>query len=331
MQDRDLTFQNILVIDFGQLGDVVLSLPALAAVRQRFPGSHITVLTGKVPGEVIKLSGMADESITVDRVELRDGPKGRSIGKILKFVAEVRRRSFDLIIDLHSLPETNILAWLSPAPQRLLANRESRSLDSLSNFRPRPPKEDKDKHLSARYMDVLAPLGIGPEQPVARLTAPAADAGYINDKYFPDAGQRIVGLFPGAGHPSRCWALKKFVELAARLAEDGARPVVFLGPEEAAMRDEVARAFSDRVAIIDGLTISQFIAAAARLSAFVTNDTGPMHLAACAGAPVVLLIDGRAPTTYLPLTRRLITVRDRSIDAISVESVYAAVTKLLAE
>ncbi|MEO6655297.1 MAG: hypothetical protein ABIO36_04380, partial [Pyrinomonadaceae bacterium] len=136
MRDTTLKFQNILVLNFGQLGDVVLSLPALNAIRQKFPYSHIAVVTGKIADQVIKLSGLADEVIMVDRVELRDGSKLRSIRKILHFTGQIRRLPLDLVIDLHSLSETNILAFLSKAKFRLLANRESRSLDRLSNFRP---------------------------------------------------------------------------------------------------------------------------------------------------------------------------------------------------
>ncbi len=65
--------RNILVIDFGQLGDVVLSLPALRAIRERFPRAKITVAVGKPGADVINLSGHADETLVVDRVSLRDG------------------------------------------------------------------------------------------------------------------------------------------------------------------------------------------------------------------------------------------------------------------
>jgi ADP-heptose:LPS heptosyltransferase len=95
--------RNILVINFGQLGDVVLSLPALRAIRRRFPEARITIAVGKPAGEIVKLSGYADETLEVDRVALRDGVKLLSIGKIFKFVAEVRRSKYDFVIDLHSL------------------------------------------------------------------------------------------------------------------------------------------------------------------------------------------------------------------------------------
>jgi ADP-heptose:LPS heptosyltransferase len=328
LQDKDRNFQHILVIDFGQLGDVVMSLPALQAIRHKFPASHIAVLTGKATGEVVAISGLADEVIKLDRIELRDGPKLESIAKIFRFVGEIRRRQIDLVIDLHSLSETNILAYLSTAKYRLLANRESRSLDWLSNFRPRPPKEDKAKHLSEKYLDVLKPLGIDNIKPEFRFRSDTADVDFVGEKFFAGQSKTVIGLFPGAGHPSRCWELNNFAELAEKLEADGLRTAVFLGPEEAKKRDEIVGAFPYAI-VIDGLSIAQFIAAASQVDAFVTNDTGPMHLAACAGAPILLLPDNWPPSTYLPLTERLELVQGKTIKEISADEAFAAVKRLI--
>src|SRR5207302_5324040 len=78
--------RNILVIDFGQLGDVVLSLPALRAIRERFPRARITVAAGKPGAEVVDLCGYADRTLVVDRVALRDGLKVVSIMNIARLV-----------------------------------------------------------------------------------------------------------------------------------------------------------------------------------------------------------------------------------------------------
>lgn len=321
-------YKNILVIHFGQLGDVVLGMPAFKAIRERFQDAHITAIVGKVPDQVVRLSGLMDEVVMVDRVDLRDGPKLRSIAKIIALTRMVRSRKIDLVVDLHSLAETNILAFLSKAKHRLLANRENRSLDRLSNFQPKPPLEDKTKHLSERYMDVLSPLGIDGPAGTFLLRGSAEDAAFVTTK-LAETDRKTVGLFPGAGHPSRCWPLENFAALAERLSAEDIRPAVFLGPEEAGMRDKVAEIFPDETVIVDGLSIPQFIAAAARLDAFVTNDTGPMHLAACAGAPIVLLLDEQAPITYLPLTDEISIIQSGNIAEITVDEAYAATLQRL--
>src|SRR5215216_3471547 len=151
--------RNILIIDFGQLGDVVMSLPALQAIRARFPYAQITVAVGQPGGQLIGLCGYANEILEVDRVGLRDGPKLISIGRIVKFVSRVRKAKFDFVIDLHSLYETNLLGFFSGAAHRLYARRPNRSLDFLANFHPRPGKERNAAHLVDRYLDVLKPLG----------------------------------------------------------------------------------------------------------------------------------------------------------------------------
>ena len=147
---------NILIIDFGQLGDVVMSLPALRAVREQFPLARITVAVGKPGGEIINMSGYADATIEVDRVAMRDGFAPLSLVKIFNVVKDVRRRQFDFVIDLHSFSETNLLGFLSGAHQRLFSRRRGRSLDFLANFRPTPPLEEdnRTRHQVDRYLDV---------------------------------------------------------------------------------------------------------------------------------------------------------------------------------
>jgi ADP-heptose:LPS heptosyltransferase len=328
--------KNILVIDFGQLGDVVLSLPALRAIRERFPTSKITVAAGKAASQVVQLSNYADETLMVDRVALRDGFTLTSIIQIFKLVGDVRRRQFDFVVDLHSLSETNLLGFLSGANQRLYSRRPGRSLDFLSNFHPRPPVESptRERHLIDRYLDVLRPLGIKEVDRVPRLrTQPSPDreVEQILRKAKADSGAPLVGLFPGAGHPSRRWPLEKFAELADFLMRnDQVRVVVFAGPEEKEMVARMRKLFPKSVVILDRLGLPQMISALARLATLVSNDTGPMHLAAAVGTPVVLLLDKRAPTTYMPLGEHHRTVNGNIISEISVEEAYEAARSVLA-
>src|SRR6266536_5144518 len=210
---------NILVIDFGQLGDVVLSLPALRAIRERFPRARITVAVGKPGAEIVNLSGYANSTLVVDRVALRDGLKIFAIARMIRLVKDVRRAQFDFVIDLHSLSETNLLGYLSGAPKRLYSRRPGRSLNYLANFDPPPPVEDNNpnKHLVDRYLDVLIPLEIEKPDRVPTLKTRPSDAATLERilvKAKADIGAPLVGLFPGAGHPSRRWALEQFASLA---------------------------------------------------------------------------------------------------------------------
>lgn len=327
--------RNILVIDFGQLGDVVMSLPALRAIRERFPRAQLSVAVGKPGYEVVEMSGCANATIVIDRVGLRDGFKPLSILRILQVVKDVRRREFDFVIDLHSFSETNLLGFLSGARKRLFSRRPGRSLDFLSNFDPRPPvdRNDPDRHLVDRYLDVLVPLGIRHEPRAPRLATTPEDDRQVDAmlrKVGAETGTPLVGLFPGAGHPGRCWPLERFAQLADFLARnDGVRPVVFFGPEERNNIPQVRSLFPKSCVLLDRLTIRQLAAAQARLAVFVSNDTGPVHIAAAVGTPVVVLIDRPTHHAYVPLAESRRLIFSQAIAAIEVEEVYAATRELL--
>jgi ADP-heptose:LPS heptosyltransferase len=327
--------RNILVIDFGQLGDVVMSLPALRAIRERYPDARITVLVGRPGAQIIDMSGYADATIEVDRVQLRDGFKPLSVVRIFQVLKDVRQRKFDFVIDLHSFSETNLLGFFSGASRRLFSRRPGRSLDFLANFTPKPPvdKNDPGQHLIDRYLDVLVPLGIKEQPRVPRLLTRAEDDRAVDvllRKAKAETGTPLVGLFPGAGHPGRCWPLEQFAELADFLIRnDGVRPVIFVGPEERHLVQRMRALFPSKCVVLEKLTIPQLAAAQARLAVFVSNDTGPVHIAAAVGTPIVVMIDLPRPHAYVPTGASQRLIFSESVTAIEVDQVYAATRELL--
>jgi len=330
LRDSEFNFQNILVIDFGQLGDVILSLPALKAIRDKFPDSHITLLLGKPGADVVRIADVSDDQILVDRVDLRDGNKIRSIGKILRLVKQIRSRKFDFVIDLHSLSETNILGFISGAKWRLFATRENRSLDRLARFPTRPPNEDKTKHHAERYFDVLQPLGL--KQSERRFNFKPLDSDLFEAKQlFAKLGiadKTLVGLFLGAGHPGRRWKVDNFVELSRRLSIDPQIQVlVLLGPEERDLRRGLDEKFGDSAIVIDEMPLLSFFAIVSHLNVFVSGDTGPLHLAAITDANIVLISEVGAPTVFTPLTDNLVVLKQCSVSDLRVEDVENAVLR----
>jgi len=325
--------RNILVIDFGQLGDVVMSLPALRAIRERFPHARITVAAGKPAADIVKLSGYSNETFEIDRVALRDGPKLLSIARIFKIVSQVRKAKFDFVIDLHSLSETNVLGFLSGAPHRLYARRPNRSLDYLSNFRPRPPEEAKKKHLVDRYLDVLKPLDISAVNRTPQLkTSSEANASIegLLKREKVDTGSLLVGLFPGAGYAGRRWPLERFAELADYLIRnDRVRVLVFAGPEEPGFVQQMHKSFPPSTIFFDRLTIPQLVSVQARLTLFISNDTGPCHTAAAAGTSVMVLMGEPNLHSYVPVGDHTFVCANSILD-ITLERVYSLAHELLA-
>jgi len=326
--------QNILVLHFGQLGDIILGLPALSAIRKKFPDSYITALVGKPSVQIIELADFFDEILMVDRVELRDSGKLWSIAQIFKVVRNIRRKKFDFVIDLHSLYETNLLGFFSGAKHRLFANRESRSLDFLANFEPKPPREDKTKNATDFYLDVLQPLDIRNVERFVQIRPRKSDVEIIENIWQTQnfEGKQIIGMFLGAGHHSRRWSIENFAKLTELLLTDERRKiVVFLGPEEQSLRKEVVEKFSHETFIFDKLTLPQLAAALARVGVLVSNDTGPMHLGAVVGASIVMLSKHGTPEAHIPLTEKLDIVRGATMKEISVEEVFQTTRKVLAK
>ena len=325
--------RNILVIDFGQLGDVVMSLPALRAIREKFPYAKVTVAVGKPGKELLGLAGFADEILEVDRVSLRDGPTLISIGRIAKFVGQVRKQKFDFVIDLHSYYETNILGFLSGAPRRLYSRRENRSLDFLGNFKPQPARERTTAHLVDRYLDLLKPLGIENVSRTPMLRTRNADDLAVEAMLKKEKAQSkelLAGIFPGAGNASRLWPVEKFAEVADHLIRnDRVRVIVFAGPEERELVPQMRRVFPKRTIFFDRLTIPQLASAQARLTLFISNDTGPAHIAAAVGTPVLVVMDREEPNCFLPFGEQNRFIGGPRISEIPVADVYRAAHEII--
>jgi len=325
--------KNILVIDFGQLGDAVLSLPALRFIRERFPNAQITAMAGQPADQVIELSGYSDATLAVDRVALRDGPRLRSTKQIFRLARDVRRRRFDFVIDLHSLYETNLLGFLSGAPIRLFGPRPRRSFDFLSNFKPAPPFEDPSKHAVDRYLDVLTPLGSNGVSRIPVLKTASEDdqlaLEFLKERGADDHA-RLVGMFPGAGHPTRRWPLSNFVALAEKLTrKQGTQSVVFVGPEEESFIDEIHQKFSASTIVASLGDISRLSSVLARMDVFVSSSTGPMHMAAAVGTPVVVLYSRLKPDSFTPVGEIHRIVFSKSVADITVDDVYNATIEVL--
>jgi ADP-heptose:LPS heptosyltransferase len=180
---------------------------------------------------------------------------------------------------------------------------------------------------------VIAPLGIKnpPRVPVLK-TNPAGDVAVdtLLKKEKAQSGELLVGLFPGAGHVLRRWPLEHYATLADHLIRnDRVRVIVFVGPEERGLVANMKTLFPPATIFFDRLTIPQLISAQARLTLLVSNDTGPAHLAAAVGAPVIVILDRPTPHCFIPLGDHHRIIYGTDISQTPVERVYQAAHELL--
>lgn len=288
-------------------------------------------MSGTSTAEMIRIAAVADERIAVDRVKLRDGNRLESVVEMGRLVKDVRRRKFDLVVDLNSLYETNLLGILSGAKHRLFSNRHRRSFDRFSNFPVKPPAEDRAKHHTDRYLAVLEAFGLENIDRTVTITPPAESIekakAFLNARSIEN--KALVGLFLGAGHPTRRWSVDNFVEVARRLSKDPDKQVlVFLGPEERDIRDGLDEVFGDAAIVVDELPLNDFLAMLSVLKVLVVGDTGPMHLGSVAGTGIVLLSEMGSPTFFRPLIENLRVIDDRPLTQISVDQVEMCVNDL---
>lgn len=302
---------RILIVRLARLGDVILLIPALRALRRRLPNARISVMTDQRFAPALAMCSAADV-IALDRIGLRDGGKLAGVAKLWRILQSTRRARYDLLVDLHGFRETNVLAAWSRARWRLgLRPVNVPGFPSCFNLPVAP--QDPALQLAAMYLKVLEPLGALPQPGDHLLEIRAQDAAAA-EKLLRDAGitgQRpLIGFYPGASLPEKTWPAEKFAALAARLAQQlDADVILFSGLGDAEVSRRVAALLNastsraPRLALSEGHPIPLLAALMSRCRLLVSNDTGPMHLGAAAGAPTLGLFCSRygMQQIYAPL------------------------------
>ncbi|MEE8320709.1 MAG: glycosyltransferase family 9 protein [Gammaproteobacteria bacterium] len=266
------------------LGDSLLKLPALMALRSAFPGHYITWFAGR--GRSI-FANTFSPLVTgaVDKVQdsIRLGMSWREL-----FSSPLRNCYYDIIIDTQSYIRTTLI--LKKVPHGTFVS--SAASFYFSDHKPAWPRQQAGP-VYQRILQ-LVQLACGREiQPDFTLNLPQEYREIAKD-LLPD-GRPYVGFAPGAGQRVKCWPLERFIELGRRQAECGRQPVYFLGPQEtewmSSIRAELPDALfpeqSEKARGNGGPLLT--IALAERISAGVANDSGTGHIMANAGQPLISL------------------------------------------
>jgi ADP-heptose:LPS heptosyltransferase len=318
--------KRILIIRFARLGDVILLVPALRALRRHFPGAKLDVLVDHRYAPVLKMCSAVSEVIAVNRLEMRDGSRLKALWNILCLAENLRQQDYDLVSDFHSFRETHLLTWYSQARWRLGLKRVHSPYSSFC-FNLEPVVEDDSLHVSSVFLSMLGPLGIKADASDCLLDLPSSQVEQAEAFLRPHriAGNEwFIGFNVGAGSKSRTWPAERFAQLAVQvLQQPAARIVLFSGPRE----DEISLALhqtlrSSRVILANNLGLPELAALISQCKILVSNDTGPMHLGPAVGVPTLGIFSVARPEHYSPLGRFSRFVRSRSIQTVGVEMVY---------
>lgn len=347
---RKASIRRLLVRGPNWIGDAVMSEPALAALRELFPTAEITLLVKPAIAELLR------RHPALHRILVYEDP-GRHAGITGKWTlaGTLRRLRFDLAILFQNAFEAALLTFLAGIPRRCGYATDGRSF--LLSDPIAVPERTKIGHQVQYYLDLLGPLGSERPAGPPRLFL-SDEEEQAMDRRLVEAGVAesdfLVGLNPGSSYGgAKRWLPERFAETADRLIrEEGARSgrrvrVVIVGAwgEEA-----LGRAIADRMQIkpvqLSGrTTIRELMAAIKRCELFLTNDTGPMHIATACGVPVVALFgptDSRTtspfgsghtivrhPVECSPCLLRECPIDHRCMTRISVDEVYEAAVKQL--
>lgn len=284
---------RILFVKLGSIGDVVHTLPALAAVRRAVPGAKISWAVERRAAEILRDNPLLETLIEVDTKGLRRWPlSGETLSATRRQLRRLRASPFDLSIDFQGLLKSAMVSRLSGAKRRAGFAREHLRepagrllLTETVSIPARLNVIRKNLALAAGALGVeLSAASDTLEFPVHVSPTHTREA----DEVVRTAGERFTILNPGGGWPTKLWDAARFGELAdALLVRHGLRSVVTYGPGERELAERVVAASQAGAACAASPSLKGFYALARRAAVYVGGDTGPTHLAVAAGAPVV--------------------------------------------
>jgi len=282
------------------LGDAVMSLPAIRAIRSVFPHAHIAVVARPW------VADLYSRETSIDRVILYTAQKGLWAKR--DFAASLRRERFDGAILLQNAFDAALMAWMADIPERIGYNRDARRL-LLTSAVPVPEPGEIPRHERFYYLELLRRAGMLERFPAGdaiRLEgiAPARQCGEEHLRRL--AIERpVLGISPGAAYgTAKQWPAERFAATARLLAPSFRSAAIFGSAAETALCEQAALAI--RTAglpahnLAGATTLREFIDLAAACRLFLTNDSGAMHIASALGVPTLAIFGATDDTTTGP-------------------------------
>jgi heptosyltransferase-2 len=282
-------YSNILVRATNWVGDAVMSLPALRAIRGRFPAARVSLLARPSVADLYAREGFELIAYSATR-------GWRGIGEQWAAAGSLRAGKFDCAILFQNAFEAAALAWAARIPERIGYDRDARGW-LLTKAIPVPKRGEIPEHQRFYYLELLRRAGIIdglPDTAEIRL-AGLYQARAAGKALFSQAelGRDVIGVSPGAAYGNaKRWIPEHFVESAAALSRQLESDVAIFGSrEEAALGDRVAGMLKNRGvharSFAGATSLRDFVDMAAACRVFLTNDSGAMHIASAAGVPTL--------------------------------------------
>jgi len=315
---------KILVIRWSGMGDIIMTLPAVKWLKDHFQGCHISYLTDIAFAAILQKSNLIDSIETIDRRGFTSPKRFLSAAAgTLATVYHLRGSKFNMAFDLQGFGETALLALLSGAPIRVGRIKDSSLRRWIYNH---PIEADWiAEHRSRYFIRTVA-------EACAAAVPAVIDPPELKIASGRDHGARpFIGLNIGASTESRRWSEQNFIELAKRLSRRGHGIRFFLGPQEKLLTTTIRQVCLENHWDFSRHTrMEPLMQTIAECRLLVSNDTGPGHLAAALGIPVITLFSSGDPDNVKPLAKEALWFRNQTdINLITVAEVEDACLELL--
>jgi heptosyltransferase II len=305
---------KILIRATNWVGDAIMAVPALRAVRGRFPEAEIAILARPYVADVYRGQGIANQLIAYDSHAKHSGIFGRE-----RLVAELRTMRFDVALLLQNAFDAAWLAWRAGIPERIGYARDGRGF--LLTHPVRVPKSNEiPPHEKFYYLELLRRAGWIDsllDEPSITLYASEQNRRSAAEFLVASGARRDslrIAIGAGASYGSaKCWPPSRFAELANRLQERTDADVILFGTasEGAVTRAISAELHRPPIDLTEKTAIADLPALLSQCHLFIGNDSGAMHIAAAVGLPVVAVFGPTDPHGTAPVTPRSTIVQQK--------------------
>ena len=284
--------KRILVSRTDRIGDVLLSTPAIKTLRKNFPKSYIAVMVRPYARDIVLGNPYLDEVIIYDKYGAQ-----RSLYSTIRFAWKIRKKRFDLALILHPTNRAHIVIFLAGIKKRVGFNRK---MGFLLTDKIEHKKQEGKKHELEYTLDIIRSLGLEAEDkelfmPIRKDSEMHIEEFLANSGVSPE--DRLVALHPGASCPSKIWPKERFARVVDRLADEfKVKVVVVAGLDDVDIgRDLLALLHCPYIDATGKTTVSELASLLRRCHLFISNDSGPVHIASALGRPVVAIFGRSQP------------------------------------
>jgi heptosyltransferase-1 len=294
--------RSILLVKLSAIGDVVHTLPLLEVLRKNFPEARIDWLVEEEASPIIEAHKDIDHVIVSHRKSwqkrlLLHGDRLGVFPEVKRFFDDLRSQEYDLVIDLHGLFKSGLLTGLARGRRKIgFTGGKEGSVLFLTD---RPYPFDCDRHALDRYLQAAEYLGCTINSWKGSIPVQAQDKSRIDpllaDRFSPD--DTLIAVNPMARWATKLWDMQSFSRLAQRLMEELSCRVLFTGgSSDRPVIQRIVKSLNPPPPNLAGVTTLRELAYLyTRCRLVITTDTGPMHIAAAMGVPVVALFGPTAP------------------------------------